>query len=84
MDDTNTNTEETNVEKLNAPIEEDVASETPSPALFGIDITWAEGHGVHNEEDAAQGAKIVQEFYDRQFTDEDMPDCIQAITIKRL
>jgi hypothetical protein len=52
--------------------------------LFSVHIEWAEGHGPENESDAADGAKIAKEFFDSKPSAEDMPDSIDAITIKRI
>lgn len=52
--------------------------------LFSIHIEWAEGHGIENESDAADGAKVAKEFFDSNPTEDDMPASINAITIKRI
>lgn len=35
-------------------------------------------------EDLARGAEIAKEFYDLQNTEDEMPACIESITIKRV
>lgn len=51
---------------------------------FAIVVTWAEGHGPENESDQADAKTVCDEFYAQNFSDEDMPASIAAITIKRI
>lgn len=82
---TNTTENEANTTGANVGVGADESQAVDTkPEPFAVVVEYADGSSPENEDERAETEAFVKEFYDKGFTEDDMPKCLKSITIKRV